>query len=62
MEKLICDFCGATDSAENPIISGDHASICKSCITTANDIMQGKNVEEANKNTPKKQKTTSKKF
>lgn len=61
MEKLICDFCGATDSAENPIISGDHASICKSCVTTAHDIMQGKNVEEANKNTPKKQENDLKK-
>jgi len=52
MEKLICDFCGANDSVENPIISGDHASICKSCVTTAHDIMQGKSAEEANKNTP----------
>lgn len=54
MEKLICDFCGASDSPENPIISGDHASICKVCVETAHDIMQGKNVEEANKNTPEK--------
>lgn len=61
MEKLICDFCGATDSIENPIISGDHASICKSCVTTAHDIMQGKDVEETNKNTPKKQTNELKK-
>jgi ATP-dependent Clp protease ATP-binding subunit ClpX len=55
MEKLICDFCGATDSTDNPIISGDHASICKACVATAHDIMQGKEVEETNKKTPKKQ-------
>jgi ATP-dependent Clp protease ATP-binding subunit ClpX len=61
MEKLICDFCGANDSVENPIISGDHASICKSCVTTAHDIMQGKSTEEANKNTPIKKEDELKK-
>lgn len=61
MEKLICDFCGANDSVENPIISGDHASICKSCVTTAHDIMQGKSAEEANKNTPIKKEDELKK-
>ncbi len=40
MERLTCDFCGAVDSKENPIISGDNASICKACVTTAYDIMQ----------------------
>jgi len=49
MKKLTCDFCGTTDSAENPILSGDHASICKICVATANDIMQGKNVENPSK-------------
>ncbi len=44
MEKLICDFCGATDSTQNPIISGDNASICKVCVTTAHDIMDGKKI------------------
>lgn len=53
MEKLTCDFCGAQDSTENPIISGDHASICKICVETAHDIMHGKNSEENNTNLPK---------
>jgi ATP-dependent Clp protease ATP-binding subunit ClpX len=44
MKKIVCDFCGAQDSQDNPIISGDHASICKTCVTTANEIMQGKSV------------------
>ena len=39
MEKLICDFCGSKDSPKNPIISGDKACICQSCVTTAHDIM-----------------------
>lgn len=61
MEKLICDFCGASDSVENPIISGDHASICKICVATAHDIMQGKNTEDADKNTAIKKETELKK-
>ena len=41
MSKIICDFCGATDSRDNPVIAGDNACICKSCITAANEIMNG---------------------
>jgi len=41
MKKLICDFCGSTDSQKNPIISGDKACICQSCVTAAHDIMAG---------------------
>ncbi len=41
MSKLECDFCGTTDTADNPIISGDNASICKSCINAAHEIMTG---------------------
>lgn len=41
MSKIICDFCGATDSKDNPVIAGDNASICKACVTAANDIMSG---------------------
>ena len=39
MEKLICDFCGSKDSPKNPIISGDKACICQSCVTAASEIM-----------------------
>jgi ATP-dependent Clp protease ATP-binding subunit ClpX len=48
MSKIICDFCGATDSKDNPVIAGDNACICKSCITAASEIMNGNlPVEEA---------------
>jgi len=41
MSKLVCDFCGTPDTNENPIISGDNACICKSCVNAAHDIMAG---------------------
>jgi ATP-dependent Clp protease ATP-binding subunit ClpX len=41
MSKIICDFCGATDSRDNPVIAGDNACICKSCVTAASEIMNG---------------------
>ena len=41
MPKLECDFCGAPDSKDNPIISGDNACICRSCVNAAHDIMTG---------------------
>ncbi|MGB5919716.1 ATP-dependent Clp protease ATP-binding subunit ClpX [Arcobacter sp.] len=42
MSKLKCDFCGVQDSAQNPVISGDNACICKSCVNAAHDIISGK--------------------
>ena len=47
MSKIICDFCGATDSRDNPVIAGDNVCICKSCVTAASEIMNG-NVENIN--------------
>ncbi len=41
MSKIICDFCGSTENDDNPIIAGENASICKSCVNAANDIMNG---------------------
>jgi ATP-dependent Clp protease ATP-binding subunit ClpX len=41
MSKIICDFCGTTDSKDNPVIAGDNACICKACVSAANDIMSG---------------------
>jgi ATP-dependent Clp protease ATP-binding subunit ClpX len=50
MSKIICDFCGATDSRDNPVIAGDNACICKACVTAANEIMSGNlPIEEINK-------------
>ena len=54
MSKIICDFCGATDTRDNPVIAGDNACICKACVTAANEIMNGNlPIEEVeNKITP----------
>ena len=41
MSKIICDFCGTTDTKDNPVIAGDNACICKACVTAANEIMSG---------------------
>ena len=51
MSKIICDFCGATDSASNPVIAGDNASICKACVGAAHDIMSG-SIPEEHENLP----------
>ena len=66
MSLLKCDFCGTEDNKENPIISGDKACICQSCINTAHEIMNNpeeetssiveKNKEKANLLTPKELK------
>ena len=50
MSKIICDFCGATDTRDNPVIAGDNACICKACVTAANEIMNGNIPEETNVN------------
>ncbi len=40
-QKLICDFCGIEDNEQNPVISGDKATICQSCAKSAYDIIEG---------------------
>lgn len=40
-KEIICDFCGSKDSKTNPVIAGDNAFICKSCVTAAHEIMTG---------------------
>ena len=54
MSKLICDFCGATDTKANPIITGDNACICKACVGAAYDIMSGDFVDGETKSKPEK--------
>jgi ATP-dependent protease Clp ATPase subunit len=49
MSKIICDFCGSTDTKENPVIAGDNACICKACVTAANEIMNGNHPAEETK-------------
>jgi ATP-dependent Clp protease ATP-binding subunit ClpX len=46
MEKITCDFCGVEDTQENPVISGDKATICKSCAKSAYDIISGHQTKE----------------
>jgi len=38
-KKIICDFCGVSDTAENPVISGDKSNICKVCAKSAYEII-----------------------
>lgn len=54
MSKLICDFCGASDTKANPIITGDNACICKACVGAAYDIMSGDFVDAETKSKPEK--------
>ena len=49
MSKLVCDFCGAIDTKDNPVITGDNACICKSCVNAAHDIMNGNIITENDK-------------
>ncbi|MDR2151389.1 MAG: ATP-dependent Clp protease ATP-binding subunit ClpX [Helicobacteraceae bacterium] len=39
MSTRICDFCGASETDENPILTGSSAKICKTCVTSAYRIM-----------------------
>ncbi|MDR1911294.1 MAG: ATP-dependent Clp protease ATP-binding subunit ClpX [Helicobacteraceae bacterium] len=39
MTTKVCSFCGASESAENPILTGGEARICKTCVTSAYRIM-----------------------
>ena len=54
MSKLICDFCGASDTKANPVITGDNACICKACVGAAYDIMSGDFVDGETNSKPKK--------
>jgi len=56
MSKIICDFCGAADTKANPIITGDNACICKSCVSAAYDIMNGEILLNNEATTSKKTK------
>jgi len=39
-DKIRCDFCGVEDSEKNPLISGEHATICQTCAKSAYEIIQ----------------------
>ncbi|QOG12217.1 ATP-dependent Clp protease ATP-binding subunit ClpX [Arcobacter sp. FWKO B] len=57
-KKIVCDFCGSVDSEHNPIVSGDHANICKACILAAHEIIssdENKFVQEEANHAPSKE-------
>jgi ATP-dependent Clp protease ATP-binding subunit ClpX len=36
-----CDFCGAIETEENPLLEGENAIICKNCVISAYKIVMG---------------------
>lgn len=57
-KKIVCDFCGSVDSEHNPIVSGDHANICKACIIAAHEIIgsdENKFVEQESTDSQKRE-------
>lgn len=46
MQNKRCNFCGANETNENPVIAGLEAYICKHCIATTYKIMFGESYEE----------------
>jgi ATP-dependent Clp protease ATP-binding subunit ClpX len=41
-----CDFCGAIETEENPLLEGENAKICKNCVISAYQIIMGE-IEES---------------
>lgn len=41
MSEKSCNFCGAHDSEENPLLAGEGAYICKNCVLSAYKIIHG---------------------
>ena len=55
--KVTCDFCGVEDSEQNPLISGDKATICQSCAKSAFEIIESHKSEHTEKETPLNQES-----
>jgi len=45
MTNRSCSFCGARESAENPLLAGNNVYICKNCVVSAYKILFGE-IEE----------------
>ncbi len=41
MSEKVCNFCGAQDTEENPLLAGEDAYICKNCVLSAYKIILG---------------------
>jgi ATP-dependent Clp protease ATP-binding subunit ClpX len=39
-KDVICDFCGAKETSDNPIVFGEEGRICRECVTTINEIFE----------------------
>jgi len=46
MQRKRCNFCNASETDDNPIIAGDHAYICKSCVIAAYKMITGEGFSE----------------
>ncbi len=46
MNQRKCSFCGAHESAENPLLAGNNVYICKNCVISAYKILFGEVEEE----------------
>ncbi len=58
--KVTCDFCGVEDSEQNPLISGDKATICQSCAKSAFEIIESHKSEHTKEETPLNQESVKK--
>jgi ATP-dependent Clp protease ATP-binding subunit ClpX len=41
MSEKVCNFCGAEDTEQNPLLAGEDAYICKNCVLSAHKIIMG---------------------
>jgi len=48
MQNKRCNFCGANETHENPVIAGQEALICKHCVMAAYKMMIGESSDEKN--------------
>jgi len=58
--KVTCDFCGVEDSEQNPLISGDKATICQSCAKSAFDIIESHKSDHVENHAPLNQEAVKK--
>ncbi|EJF06287.1 Endopeptidase Clp ATP-binding regulatory subunit ClpX [Thiovulum sp. ES] len=39
-KDVVCDFCGAKETNDNPIVFGETGRICRECVSTINEIFE----------------------
>jgi ATP-dependent Clp protease ATP-binding subunit ClpX len=55
-KDVVCDFCGAKETDDNPIVFGEEGRICRECVTTINDIFEEQEALNNDEVAPKKKK------